>query len=74
MALGYRPANHPDRPVHPPFKAQIQICRRIDGATAMATFKTSKPRPAPWAVALFVLSSGFTLMVMVLVGTGFTPG
>jgi hypothetical protein len=32
-----------------------------------------RSRPAPWAVALLVLSSGFAAISIALISTGFTP-
>ncbi|MFI4965345.1 MAG: hypothetical protein ACHP9T_08270 [Caulobacterales bacterium] len=32
-----------------------------------------KPAPSPWAVGLFVLSSGFALAAIALVSTGYSP-
>ncbi|WP_372782210.1 hypothetical protein [Phenylobacterium sp.] len=33
-----------------------------------------KAHPSPWAVALFLVSSGFALVAMALCSTGFSPG
>jgi hypothetical protein len=32
-----------------------------------------RSRPAPWAVALLVLSSGFAALSIALISTGFSP-
>ncbi|HEV7386255.1 MAG TPA: hypothetical protein VGN89_15335 [Phenylobacterium sp.] len=32
-----------------------------------------RSRPAPWAVALLVLSSGFAAVSIALISTGFSP-
>jgi hypothetical protein len=32
-----------------------------------------RPRPAPWAVALLVLSSGFAALSVALISTGYSP-
>jgi len=32
-----------------------------------------KPAPSPWAVGLFLASSGFALLSIVLASTGYSP-
>ena len=34
---------------------------------------STNPRPSPWAVALFVFSSGFALMSIWFLATGYSP-
>jgi hypothetical protein len=45
-----------------------------DGAKAMASRSAArKPHPSAWAVGLFLISSAFALIAIVLFSTGWSP-